>query len=39
MYLEKATDLSQVTFKPYHIINAVASKPRHERDSNSQRKW
>ena len=34
-YPLKTTDLSQVTYKIYHI--AVSSTPRHERGSNSQR--
>jgi hypothetical protein len=34
-YFEKATDLSQITDKLYH----VSSTPRHERDSNSQLSW
>jgi len=33
-YMEKTTDLSQVTDKL--SLNVVSSTPRHERDSNSQ---
>jgi hypothetical protein len=36
-YLEKTSDLPQVTDKLYHII--FQSTPRHERDCNSQHQW
>ena len=40
LYLEKTTDLSQVTDKLYHIMfNVVSSIPRHERGLNSQHQW